>query len=425
VKILIAATPVAGHLNPLIAIGRILAEAGHTVVVHTASMLRSHIEAASLDFLPFASGVDRSWDKIDQIFPERARLAPGPEQLVFDFQRIFVGQMAAQNASLREAVAEIQADLVVYDNLFFGALPLLLGSCAARPRMAACGITFLLSERPDRAPFGPGLPPAHTAAKRAQYAQIRAGADSALIQPIQAMFDRALSDLGLPPLTTPWTDAHVTLPDLYLQATVPGFEYPRDPWPANLRFIGKLPPPEHLAPLPGWWHEVDSSRRVVLVTQGTVANGDLGQLVGPTLQALAHERDVLVLVTTGGRSIEAIPGGLPANALAAPFLPFDLVLPRIDALVTNAGYGTVNQALALGIPLVAAGRTEDKPEISARIAWSGAGIDLATERPEPSALREAVRCLLDGDAHRQQARRLAEDFAGIDTRREILRLLVE
>jgi hypothetical protein len=45
-----------------------------------------------------------------------------------------------------------------------------------------------------------------------------------------------------------------------------------------------------------------------------VANHDFGLLVAPTLAALANEPDLLVVVTTGGRPVEAIPGPIPANA---------------------------------------------------------------------------------------------------------------
>jgi hypothetical protein len=42
-------------------------------------------------------------------------------------------------------------------------------------------------------------------------------------------------------------------------------------------------------------------------------------------------------------------------------------------MVTNGGYGGVQQALANGVPLVVAGDSEDKPEVAARVRWSGTG----------------------------------------------------
>jgi UDP:flavonoid glycosyltransferase YjiC (YdhE family) len=107
----------------------------------------------------------------------------------------------------------------------------------------------------------------------------------------------------------------------------------------------------------------------------------------------------------------------------ASYLPFEWVLPRVDVFVTNGGYGSVNQAMSLGIPLVTAGLTEDKADVNARVAWSGVGIDLATNEPTPQALREAIRTVLDKPNYRSRASLMADEFNGIDTRSEILRII--
>ena len=87
------------------------------------------------------------------------------------------------------------------------------------------------------------------------------------------------------------------------------------------------------------------------------------------------------------------------------------MLPLVDVVVSNGGYGGVQQALAHGIPLVVAGRTEDKVEVTARVGWSGAGIDLRTHRPSPDAVGDAVRTVLADRAYSARARRLADAFA--------------
>jgi UDP:flavonoid glycosyltransferase YjiC (YdhE family) len=94
-------------------------------------------------------------------------------------------------------------------------------------------------------------------------------------------------------------------------------------------------------------------------------------------------------------------------------------------LVTNGGYGSVNQAMSFGIPLVTAGLTEDKADVNARVAWSGVGIDLATNEPTPQALRDAIRTVLDKPNYRSRASLMADAFAEIDTRSEILRIVSE
>lgn len=147
--------------------------------------------------------------------------------------------------------------------------------------------------------------------------------------------------------------------------------------PAGLRFIGPVSATGSTAPLPPWWDDLDGSRPVVHVSQGKLANHDLGQLIGPALKALAGE-DVLVVVATGGRPLDALPP-LPANARAATFLPYDDLLPRTSVFVTNGGYGGVHYALRYGVPIVATGG----PEVGARIAWSGVGIRFKQETPSP------------------------------------------
>jgi UDP:flavonoid glycosyltransferase YjiC (YdhE family) len=234
-----------------------------------------------------------------------------------------------------------------------------------------------------------------------------------------------LAKLGVGPLRTPMIDAMVRLPDRFLQLSVPSFEFPRLEMPANVRFIGTLPIIPNQAPIPPWARDLDGSRRVVLVTQGTVANHDFRHLVAPTLEALANEKDILVIATAGGRGVDAIPGRIPGNARAASYLPFEWVLPRIDAFVTNGGYGSVNQALSFGVPLVTAGKGEDKADVNARVAWSGVGIDLAVNEPRPEALRRAVRAVLDQPNYRARAAKIAREFAKIDTRAEILRIVSE
>jgi UDP:flavonoid glycosyltransferase YjiC (YdhE family) len=228
--------------------------------------------------------------------------------------------------------------------------------------------------------------------------------------------------MGLRPLPRKVFESPVELADVYLQLSVPGFEFPRV-LPPSVRFIGALPIVPSQAPLPPWAHELDGPRKVVLVSQGTVANHDLGLLIGPTLAALADEPDLLVVVTTGGRPVEAVPGLIPANARLASYLPFVWLLPKVDVCVTNGGYGGVNQALRFGIPLVTAGLTEDKADVNVRVAWFGVGIDLTTNTPTPAALRNAVRTVLDTQNYRRRAAHMAKEFAAIDTRGEILRIV--
>lgn len=197
--------------------------------------------------------------------------------------------------------------------------------------------------------------------------------------------------------------------DAIVQFSVPSFEYPRSDAPPTLHFAGPLSATGSQAPLPEWWSDLDGTRPVVHVSQGTVANTDYEQLIAPTLRALAGE-DVLVAVATGGRPLDTLPP-LPPNARAAPFLPYDELLPRTAVYVTNGGYGGVQYALRYGVPTVATGGKEDKPEVGARVAWSGVGRRIRSERPTPRALRRDILAVLNQPRYRQASHRVAADMA--------------
>jgi UDP:flavonoid glycosyltransferase YjiC (YdhE family) len=254
---------------------------------------------------------------------------------------------------------------------------------------------------------------------------MRAELDEIIARPVQRHMDRRLAELGVGPLPMPVLDAAEALPDVHLQPTVPSFEYPLAHVPPALAFVGAMPPPATALPLPGWARDVEAARRLVLVTQGTFANADLGQLIAPTLGALADEPDTLVVATTGGRPVDAIPGPIPGNARLAEYLPFGWLLPRVDLLITNGGYGTVNMALKAGVPMVVAGQADDKVEIAARVEWSGAGINLATDQPTGEAIRTAARRVLGEPQFRARAKEFAEEFARHDTEGEIVRHILE
>jgi UDP:flavonoid glycosyltransferase YjiC (YdhE family) len=421
-KILFASTPATGHLNPLLAIARILMTEGHEVAFLSGSVLRDRIEGIGAKFHAFPAGADFDLRDFASVAPELTSIQPGPDWLRVAMERIFVDPVPAQHKGMQQVLRNFAADVVIGDDMLFGVLPMLLGPPSQRPPIALCGTSFLHWCREDGAPHFVGLPPATTKQQRDEYAAISREHDRVIYQPVADRLNRSLQTMGVGPLSMTLFDSVVDLADAYLQLTVPSFEFPRD-IPPSVHFVGTPPIiPNQVSP-PSWADELDGSRKVVLVTQGTLANHNFGLLIGPTLAALANEPDLLVVVTAGGRPIDAIPGPIPANALLASYLPFEWVLPKVDVFVTNGGYGSVNQAMSFGIPLVTAGLTEDKADVNARVAWSGVGINLATNEPTPQALREAVRAVLDKPDYRRRAASMAAEFGGIDTRSAVLRIV--
>ncbi len=410
-RVLLAATPLTGHVNPMLAVGRLLAERGDTITVLTDPAFAGQVEKAGFGFVPCPDHGAASYLEHD--------LSPGPARWTHEFARRFLDPMPAQAALLRAAIRDEAPDVIVASSMFLGVLPL-LQSHLPRPPIAVLNVSVLFLDRPDGTPVGIGLQPARNEEERASYATIGTAIESGFVRPVRAYADKVLADLGLPSLPASLTQSIVQLPDIFLQQGVPGFEFDFGTLPPNLRFVGLLPPGASSAPRPSWWDELDGGKPVVLVTQGTLANGDLGQLLEPTLTALADRDDLLVVATTGGRPVETLPVPLPANARVASFLPFDAIFPKVDVFVTNAGYGSVLQSLTAGVPIVAAGKTEDKAEVAARIGWSGVGIDLATSAPTQADLRGAIERVLTEPGFRQRAQAMSAAIVGMDTRREIV-----
>ena len=418
-KVIVTAAPVIGHLNPLLAIGRILAERGHEVVAYAPSDFRGEVEINGLKFHSYRPDADFSVRARGELGRRSSLLPPGYGALKLDWEQVFVERMDAEYQGLRALLRDFPADVILAESMTFATLPMLTGAHAGRPAIAHVGVTFLQLSREDRAPMFAGLPPATSETEHGAYAATFAQAKAEWFDPIDALINAVLTARGCPPLTMPFYDAAIRLPDLFLQVGVPEFELPTYTLPSSLHFIGATAPAPGRYPIPPWAKDLENGRRrLVLVTQGIAANAHLDHLIGPTFEALAGEKDMLVIATTGGRPVETL-GTLPSNARLAPFLPYDWLMPKLDLVVTNAGHGFATQALSLGIPLVQAGTTEDKREVATRIIASGVGIALGTDVPTPLDIRNAVQRVLAYPSYRQNADALSRAFDAHDLRRQI------
>ncbi len=415
-KYLLCASPIQGHVAPVLAIARDLVERGHEVTMLTGSRFRDAVEGTGAVHRSLAGIADYDDRNMQDHLPERDRHR-GIGKLQYDVQTIFVKPVPEQTRAVERAIAELAPDAILVDSAFAGILPLLLDDPSSRPPVLAAGVVPLSQSSTDVAPYGLGLPPNASAVGRIRNRALNLLVQRVLFRRTQRMANETMASLGRPPLRGFVLDFSREF-DRFLQLSPAEFEYPRSDLSPNLRFVGTVLPPAPGAPeLPEWWHELDGDRPVVHVSQGTIDNKDFDRLVRPTLDALA-DRDVLVVVATGGRPVAEL-GSLPANARAAEFLPYDALLPKTDVFVTNAGFGGTQYALSHGVPIVAAGDTEDKPEVSMRVAWTGVGVNLRTGTPTASAVGAAVDRILADPSFRRRASALAARIAEVDTFGEI------
>lgn len=406
---LVCISPAESHVGPMLTLVRALAGHGWRVRALTGGRFAGRIRAAGADPLPLPP----AGDVLDSA--EHDDNGPrGIRALNQTLGRHFIQPAPAQFAAIREALTAEPCDVVVTDPTFMGSL--LLPTLPDRPPLAMVGFIPLALSSADTAPFGLGVPPWPGALGRIRNRLLTMLARRVVLAQVHRDLDDFLLTHGLGGLDGSFIiDAimKVVRPALFAQFTVPAFEYPRSDLPANVRFYGPLhpqPPPglEH----PQWWSRLGTADPIVLVSQGTVANSDLGELIAPTLEALATER-VTVVATLGradGRPVGSL-RDIPANTVVTDFVPYADLMPRVAVFVTNGGYGGVQEALTHGVPMVVAGDTQDKVEVSARIAWSGVGINLRTGRPTPAAIGRAVRKTLADERYRHASRAIAQQIA--------------
>ncbi len=420
---LLCTTPALGHTAPLLALAARLVGEGHDVVFFTTSHYRDKVEATGAAFVPFADEYDAHDLMVAN--PERESSSKrGVRGVKDDLRRIFIGPVPGQYRDLCAILDGFAADCIVVDTMFLGALPLALGPRAARPALACIGVMPYAARSRDTAPFGVAFQPGHGPLSRVRNRVMNWAAPHVVLADIQHFAHRRLAETGAPRFRGYVVDLAPRVADAYLQATVAGFEYPRSDLPPSVRFVGPILAPPSSFEEPSWWGELGDERPVVHVTQGTLDNADLGRLLLLTTRALASE-DVLVVATTGGPDPAPLRRDLPANARLERFIPHDRLLPHCDVMVTNGGYGGVQQALANGVPLVVAGDSEDKPEVAARVQWSGAGINLHTGRPSVAMVARAVRRVLSRPSYRVRAQALQAEIAASDPLAAISATLAE
>ena len=411
-SIIIGSVPIHGHVTPLLAVVRHLVARGDRVRFITGARFAEAVAAAGATHVPLPADADfDDREDLNEQFPERARLK-GIKALAFDIEHIFISPSRPQYDTVMAANVVEPADAVLTDPAFGGGAFVLGHPRGDRPAVVVCGVLPLSLASRDTAPYGLGLPPAKWLNRSRN--KVLTAVTSRILRGVNHIADAMYRDVHgvtMPYPVLDWT-GHA---DAVVQFTVPAFEYPRSDAPATLHFAGPISATGSQAPRPSWWADLDGGRPVIHVTQGTIANKDFGQLISPTLEALADD-DVLVVVSTGGRPLDTLPA-LPANARAAEYLPYDELLPRTDVFVTNGGYGGVQYALRYGVPVVATGGKEDKPEVGSRVAWSGVGRRIRSEQPRPNKLRRIIRGVLHEPRYRDASRRIAAEMstaAGLD-----------
>lgn len=400
--LLVTAMPFAGHARPMTAVAAALRERDHRVTAYTGGRYADAFDELGCEVVLWRDAQDFDEHDVAETFPKVGR--PGRRGTIANLRDLFIGTANGQLEDILVAHERDPFDALVGDVMAIGT-----GFAAERLQLpwATISLVPLTIGSKDLPPPGLALQPGHGIVGRLRDGLLR-GVVSAMMWQIELAYRRARAAAGLGPgLRFP---EGIYSPQLVIATGSPLLEFPRTDLPTSVTFIGRLQPQATHHASPPLWAEtlVDEPRPVVFVTQGTF-DTDPSDLLQPALDGLAHD-SVRVIGTTAGQTYGE---EVPANARLVDFVPYSTVVPHASVGVTNGGWGGVLEMLAMGVPLVVAGGTLDKPEIAARVAWAGAGLDLHTGHPRPTRVRNAVRQVLREPEFRVRAREIADELEAL------------
>lgn len=165
-------------------------------------------------------------------------------------------------------------------------------------------------------------------------------------------------------------------------------------------------------PLPDWWG--GRAEPFVYVTLGTVTGrfGEMQAHYRATLEAIGA-LPVRALLTIGNDLPLELLGTVPANVHVERFVPQDEVLPHAALVLNHGGSGTVQGALAAGVPQIVAPLFADQPHNAAQVASSGVGLGLPVGGAPVEQVRKAVVEVLEQPRFRTAAHKIAAEIAAL------------
>jgi UDP:flavonoid glycosyltransferase YjiC (YdhE family) len=197
----------------------------------------------------------------------------------------------------------------------------------------------------------------------------------------------------------------VTRGDYTLYVDPPGL-IETSPMPATSLCLGPITWSAPVAK-PAWWGSWSPDLPLIYFTSGSTGDAAAAAAM---VRSLA-ELDATVLVATSGRfSVEAS----PSNVYLAEYLPGAEACSEASVVVCNGGSGTVQQALASGVPVLGFWKNLDQYLSAMTVEHAGGGLACHASGVSPEQARGLVRRLLDEPVITARAKTLAQFVAALN-----------
>lgn len=410
-KILFATVSGDRHINPLTGLAKYLQDAGCDVRWYASKHYTPKFQQLSIYHYPLQRAKDFNCCNINDVFPERARITGTFDKITYDQINVLALPATRYFEDIQDIRVTFPFDVMIVDNMFTAA-PIVREKL--KVPVVAIGVVPLPASSKDLPPYGMGIAPSTGPAARIKQALLRFMSNQILLKKASRVYEEIFESFGMRYKVLNILDSIVRYTDLVLQIGTPGLEYQRSDMGSNIRFIGAMRPYAGTEPAKTWFDErLKQYKKAVLITQ-SITEKDISKLIIPALQAF-HNTDVLTIVATGGRGTESLQKRYAGNnVIIEDYIPFDDVMPHVDAFITDGCYGSVLQSLQHQLPIIAAGVDEGRNEICARIGFLKYGLDLHTETPTAALLSKAFEHVLRNDVYKRNILRLNEEFRQYD-----------
>ena len=191
--------------------------------------------------------------------------------------------------------------------------------------------------------------------------------------------------------------------------------------PALYHFVG--PAFANRAALPDFpWQRLDPNKRKILISLGTVSRDRSARFYEVMMAALS-DLDIQVIMVASSEMVATA----PTNFIVQERVPQVELLPHLDAVICHAGHNTVCEALSFGLPLIVAPIRDDQPVIARQVIDAGAGLFMRFGKVTVATARATVMQLLGDESLRCNAQRLAQSLqslSGADGAADIIEKLI-
>ncbi len=367
-RVLFVVPPLAGHVNPTLAIGRHLRDSGHEVAwvgcgIRVRALLPQDLPLIPLD--------DLGIETINEAWMQKAQRVSGLESFQFFYQDFLVPLAEAMLPGVEKAMKDFAPDVVLCDQ------QALAGALAAR----RLGLRWATLATTSAAVFNPIV----------QFPKVK--------EWMVELLGQVQDKYGLERWERPDLSSELVLILSTHELVGEDKEIPE-----SFRFIGpSLRSAQDIAEIPFPWGELSTDKKKVYLSLGTI-NAERSEKFYKKVKEAFADKPIQLIVSAPPEML----GDVPDNFIVQKVIPQLEILPKVDAVIFHGGHNTFCETLFHGVPAVVAPIKDDQPVIADQLVRSGAGLRVHFERVKSSDLWSTTSRVLEEPEFREAAQRISK-----------------